>query len=66
MKYKILSAASVAGLCSQVRDHLRNGWELQGGVSVASAEQTFHQAMIQEESSCIKFDKSNKGPNNAA
>lgn len=35
MEYKILEADDAIGLVALVEGHLQDGWELQGGVSVA-------------------------------
>lgn len=46
--YQILSADSAAILEDRVTEALRDGWQLQGGVSIAShdGELVFAQAMI--------------------
>ena len=45
--YRILSANSISDMTEWVRDHLKVGWKLKGGVSVVleGEEYTFFQAM---------------------
>jgi len=45
MEYNILMGTNIVSLIAQVNSHLKDGWILQGGVSVAS-DDWLYQAMV--------------------
>jgi hypothetical protein len=44
MEYCVVTGMSISGLTNSVNDHLKSGWELQGGIHFVG--QTYAQAMI--------------------
>ena len=54
LRYRIVEGKDVEGLEQEVNEHLREGWDLQGGVCVVNSQANtyawwFYQALVRED-----------------